>query len=337
MAAGKEVVSACGPSEAPKGSRPKADRRARASGGGAPRALRKDDAELEQPGGRRASLLLLGLYFLSCLPLVAAQSKSPQRIVSLIPAVTEMLFAIGAGDQVVAVGSFDHYPPDVEKLPRVGALLDPDLERILSLRPDLVVVYRSQVDLKQQLARSKIPIFEYVHAGLPAVTQTIRQLGTTVGRSAEGDKVAAGVERALEDIRTRTAGRPRPRVLVVFGRESGALRGIYASGGVGFLHDMLAIAGGTNVLADVKRESTQATTELILARRPDVILELRGTKASEQEMAAMRADWNVLKSVPAVANGRIHIIADERVVVPGPRVAEGTALLARAIHPEIFR
>jgi iron complex transport system substrate-binding protein len=126
-------------------------------------------------------------------------------------------------------------------------------------------------------------------------------------------------------------------VLLVFGRESGALRGIYASGGVGFLHDMLGIAGGTNVLADVKRESTQATTELILARRPDVIVELRGTKATEQEIAALRADWNILKSVPAVANNRIYIIADERVVVPGPRVAEGTGLLARAIHPEVFR
>jgi iron complex transport system substrate-binding protein len=284
------------------------------------------------------TILKTGLLILcACVIAAAAQSRPPQRIVSLIPAVTEMLFAIGSGNQVVGVGSFDHYPPEIEKLPRVGALIDPNVERILSLRPDLVVVYRSQVDLKQQLARSRIPIFEYVHAGLPDVTQTMRQLGAAVGRSAEADTAVAAVERALEDIRRRTAGRPRPRVLLVFGRESGALRGIYASGGVGFLHDMLGIAGGTNVLADVKRESTQATTELILARRPDVIVELRGTKATEQEIAALRADWNILKSVPAVANNRIYIIADERVVVPGPRVAEGTELLARSIHPEVFR
>lgn len=285
----------------------------------------------------RPLALLVVIFLLSSLSLAADQSPQPQRIVSIVPAVTEMLFAIGAGNQVVGVSSFDHYPPAVEKLPRVGALLDPDLERMLALRPDLVVLYHSQVDLKQQLARSKIPIFEYTHAALPDVTRTLRQLGTTVGRAQEADGLAAGIEHALADIRKRAAARPRPRVLVVFGRESGALRGIYASGGVGFLHDMLTAAGGTNVLADVKRESMQATTEVILSRRPDVILELRGTKATEQEITAMRADWDVLKSVPAVARGRVYIIADERVVVPGPRVAEGTELLARALHPEVFR
>ncbi|MGB2714880.1 MAG: helical backbone metal receptor [Vicinamibacterales bacterium] len=279
----------------------------------------------------------MGVFLLSCLSLAAGQSPRPQRIVSVIPAVTEMLFAIGAGNQVVGVSSFDHYPPAVEKLARVGALLDPDLERILALRPDLVVVYHSQVDLKQQLARSKIPIFDYSHAGLPDVTRTLRQLGAAVGQAPEADRLAASIEHALDGIRKRVGGDPKPRVLVVFGRESGALRGIYASGGVGFLHDMLTAAGGTNVLADVKQQSMQATTELILSRRPDVIVELRGTQATEEEITAMRADWNVLKSVPAVARGRVSVIADERVVVPGPRVAEGTELLARAIHPEAFR
>lgn len=278
------------------------------------------------------------IFSLFCVSLLAEQpARSPQRVVSLIPAVTEMLFAIGAGGEVVGVGSFDHYPPAVEKLPRVGALLDPDLERILALRPDLVIVYHSQTDLKKQLARSKIPIFDYSHAGLADVMRTITRLGMAVGRPQEAAQLVSGIERSLDDIRRRVAGHPKPRVLVVFGRESGALRGIYASGGVGFLHDMLTIAGGTNVLADVKRESTQATTELILSRRPDVILELRGTSATDEQIKSMQADWNALKSVPAVANHRVHIIADERVVIPGPRVAEGTELLARALHPGVFR
>ena len=82
----------------------------------------------------------------------------PSRIVSLVPAATEMLFAIGAGPRVIAVSSYDHEPPEVDRLPRVGALLDPDLERILSLRADLVVVYGTQHELKQQLARATIPV-----------------------------------------------------------------------------------------------------------------------------------------------------------------------------------
>src|SRR6185295_6525056 len=98
-----------------------------------------------------ASILAIGMASAAAQP-----ARTPARIVSLIPAVTEMLFAIGAGPQVIAVSSFDRYPPEVAKLQRVGALIDPDLERILSLRPDLVVVYASQSDLRTQLDRAKI-------------------------------------------------------------------------------------------------------------------------------------------------------------------------------------
>lgn len=286
---------------------------------------------------RPAALCSIVVFLL--LTAVAAEQSAPRpsRIISVIPAVTEILFAIGAGQQVVAVSSFDHYPAAVETLPRVGALIDPDLEKILSLKPDLVVTYGSQVDLQQQLGRAKVPTFVYSHAGLPDVTQTMRQLGARVGRSEEAEKAALDVEAALAEIRRRTAGRPRPRVLLVFSRETGALRGIYASGGVGFLHDMLDAAGGTNVFADVQRQSVQATTELILSRKPEVILELRGTPASEQESRAEIAAWKVLGSVPAVRSNRVYFIADERTLVPGPRVAEGTRLLAATLHPDAFR
>ena len=237
----------------------------------------------------------------------ARRSQAPiARIISLIPAVTEMLFAIGAGPQVVAVSSFDKYPPDVKDLPRVGALLDPNVERILSLKPDLVVVYGSQNDLKQQLARASIPIFDYRHAGLADVATTIRLLGQRTDHQAErrrrreADRAAAG-----RRLRRKVAGRPRPRDLLVFGRDPGTLRGIYASGGVGFLDDMLRVAGGDNVFADVKQQAVEASTELILARRPDVILEISGSSDSAQTSAAdsERAAWGTLASVPAVRNG----------------------------------
>jgi cobalamin transport system substrate-binding protein len=268
--------------------------------------------------------------------LTAAQPR-PQRIVSLIPALTEMLFAIGAGPQVIAVSSFDEYPPQVKNLQRVGALLDPDLERILSLRPDLVAVYGSQQDLLMQLGRANIPVYSYRHAGLADVNRTIREIGDRVGHAPEAEALVRKIDAQMADIKERVSARPRPRTLLVFGREIGALRGIYASGGIGFLHDMLEVAGGEDVFADVKRESVQATTELILARKPDVILEIRGGPAETGSIAAEVAVWRALPSVPAVRNGRIHFIVDPRTVVPGPRVAEGTELLARAIHPEAFR
>jgi iron complex transport system substrate-binding protein len=266
----------------------------------------------------------------------AGQSK-PARIISLIPAVSEMLFAIGAGPRVVAVSSFDDYPPEVLTLPRVGALVDPDLERILSLRPDLVIVYESQIDLRRQLDRAKIPVFVYKHAGLADITTTIRQLGERVGQQEDAAAVIRRIEETLRDIRKRVSGRPRPRTLLVFGRDALALRGVYASGGTGFLHDMLDAGGGDNVFADVPQQSVQATSELVLARRPEAILELRAGAMSPAEQRREIAVWQALPSVPAVRAGRIAIITDPRTVVPGPRVAEGTELIARALHPEAFK
>jgi iron complex transport system substrate-binding protein len=282
--------------------------------------------------------LPLALRLAACVWIVAAATghtsvqQQPRRIISLIPAVTEMLFALGAGETVVAVSSFDKYPPEVEKLPRVGALLDPDLERVLSLRPDLVAVYGSQQDLRQQLERARIPLFVYSHAGLADVTSTIRSLGARIGRDDRAAELTATIERQLAAVRTRVAAQPRPRTLIVFGRESLALRGIYASGGYGFIHDMVTAAGGENVFADMKQQAVQATTELIIARKPDVILELRAdplTKANEQKELAT---WNQLPSVPAVRNKRVHILSDPRTVVPGPRIGEGAELIAGVLH-----
>ena len=267
----------------------------------------------------------------------AAGQAKPARIISLIPAVSEMLFAIGAGQQVVAVSSFDDYPPEVLKLPRVGALVDPDLERILSLRPDLVIVYESQIDLRRQLERATIPMFVYKHAGLGDVTTTIQQLGARIAREEGAAAVIRRIDQKLADVRMRVAGRPRPRTLLVFGRDALTLRGIYASGGIGFLHDMVSAAGADNVFADVNQQSVQATTELILARRPEVILELRSDNMTAEQQRQEIAVWRALPSVPAVRAGRIAIITDPRTVVPGPRVAEGTELMARALHPEAFK
>ena len=107
-------------------------------------------------------------------------AEPARRIVSLVPNVTEMLFAVGAGSQVVGVSTYDDFPPETKSLPRVGALLDPDTERILSLRPDLVIVYGSQTELESQFARAGIRVYAYRHGGVDNVLQTMRELGTLI-------------------------------------------------------------------------------------------------------------------------------------------------------------
>src|SRR5205085_10010196 len=113
-----------------------------------------------------------------------------------------------------------------------------------------------------------------VHKGLPDITRTLRALGQRVGAAAAADAVARRIEQQLDATRARVAGRPKPKTLLIFGREAGSLRQINASAGYGFLHDVLELAGGTDVLADLARQSATMSTEMVLGRAPDVIIEL---------------------------------------------------------------
>jgi cobalamin transport system substrate-binding protein len=264
-----------------------------------------------------------------------AVDAAPRRIVSLVPATTEMLFAMGAGGRLVGVSSYDRFPPEVERIPKVGGLLDPDVERLIALKPDLVIVYETQTDLTRQLERARIPMFRYVHRGLPDIMQTMRALGRRVGEEAAADAAAARIERQLDVVRTRVAGRARPRTLLIFGRELGTLRNIDASGGYGFLHDLLELAGGADALADLKQQSVEMSTEMVLARAPEVIIELHeGKSLPADRVDAERHVWDVLPSLPAVRNRRIYLLSGDEFVVPGPRIAIAADRLARALHPE---
>lgn len=265
---------------------------------------------------------------------VAHGQTQPKRIISLIPAVTEILFAIGAGPQVVAVSTYDVEPPEVRSLPTVGALVDPDTERIIALKPDLVVTYGSQVDLQTQLKTVSIPFVDYRHGGLDHIMATMRTLGARTGHVEQAEQVARRLEAAIDEVRKRVAGKPRPRTLLVFGREPGSLRNIYASAGRGFLHDMLEVAGGEDVLKDIDKESAQISSETVLARAPDVIIELNAaTRLNDADLKAAVDPWMTLASVPAVRNKRVIILTGPGTTVPGPRVAAGIERMARALHP----
>jgi iron complex transport system substrate-binding protein len=285
-------------------------------------------------------LIVLFVFLTAVFPAVVVPGFSPaqthpQRIISIIPSTTEMLFAMGAGPRVIGVGNFDRYPPEAQARPKVGGLIDPDVERILSLKPDLVVVYGTQTDLRAQLERANIPMFLYQHAGLGDITSTIRELGARIGSPKESDALADQIEAEIADVRKRVAGRPRPRTLLVFGRDAETLRGIYASGAIGFLHDMLDAAGGTNVFADVTRQSIQTTSELAVARAPDVILEI-GVDTASSSGRNLRA-WEALPSIPAVKNKRIYQLRGDGMMNPGPRISSSVRRVAEVLHPDAFK
>jgi iron complex transport system substrate-binding protein len=282
---------------------------------------------------RRAVLALAAALVAALLTAPSVATAPARRVISIIPATTEMLFAMGAGDRLVAIGTYDRFPPEVDRLPRVGALLDPDVERIIALRPDLVVLYGTQADLRSQLDRAHIPYFPYIHRGLPDIADTIRALGARVGVAAAANALAARLERRLTDIKAKVATRGRPKTLIVFGREPRSLRHIDSSGGIGFLHDMLELAGGADAFADVKQQSVLTSTEMILARAPEIIIELRYTRGNLS--SDLRA-WDALSSVPAIRQHRVYLLEGEEFVVPGPRVGDATERLSRTIHPEAW-
>ena len=292
--------------------------------------------------GVKASALVFALVILTAGGRASSAptttDENPHRIVSLVPATTEMLFAMGAGDRLAGVSNYDRFPPEVARLPRVGGLLDPNVERLLALKPDLVIVYGTQTDLQRQLERANIPIFPYVHRGLPDITDTMRALGERIGAKAAADAAAARIEQQLAVIRARVAGLSRPKTLLVFGREQGTLRHIDASGGYGFLHDLLELAGGADVLGDLHQQSVDMSTEMILTRAPDVILELRyGDSLKPERMDAERRVWNALGSVPAVKNNRVYLLIGDEFVVPGPRIVIAAERFARTLHPEAWK
>lgn len=262
-----------------------------------------------------------------------APGAVPRRIVSLVPAATEMLYAIGVGDRVVGVSSYGRFPPAVRTLPQVGGLLDPHVERVLALKPDLVVAYETQRELRTQLDRAAVPHFDYVHRDLTDVTQTVRAIGARVAAREEAERVATDIERRLDAVRQRTVGRARPRTLLIIGREAGSLRRILASGGYGFLHDLLELAGGADVLGGIRRESVELSVEGILARAPETIIELRyGQALSASDLAGLRREWSALGAVPAVRRGAVHVLQGDELVVPGPRVVDAAMALAAVLR-----
>jgi iron complex transport system substrate-binding protein len=173
--------------------------------------------------------MVVVLFFLGA-TIVAGQAQPvehPKRIVCIVPAVTVMLFDIGAGSQVVGVSSFERFPPEATKLPAVGALLDPDTERILSLRPDLVIVYGSQTDLRAQLERARIPMFVYSHAGLADVTVTLR--GSEARRACGQCPARRQHHARIGAVRLRRQRSPKPRTHRLRPRAAVAARHLQAA------------------------------------------------------------------------------------------------------------
>ena len=266
-------------------------------------------------------------------PLPADVDAIATKVISLSPNITEILFAVGAGETVVGVTDFCAFPPDeLAGVPRIGAYLNPDVERILSLRPDLVILLPSQEGMQQRLESSGIRTLTVANESLEEVLASIDAIGDVTGHADDAHALRDELQTELDGVRSVTADREPVPTLVVIGRGSDDLAGIFAVGPGTFLDELIRTAGGHNVLHDAATLYPQVPLEEVIQRSPHVIVEVV-VPPSELDSQIVIAAWDDLSTIPAVRDGRIHVLTDDYLLIPGPRAVRTARRLQPLLHP----
>lgn len=275
----------------------------------------------------------------SALLLAAAASYAqPRRIVSATPSITEMLFAVGAGSRVVGDTTFCRYPEEAKRLPKIGSYTEPNYEAILGLRPDLVIIQENPIGMTGKLTGMGLHVLELNQTSVDDIFNSIEKIGKAVGNEDKARALAASMHSELDAIRARTSKLPRKRLMFLVGRTPNALEGLIAVGKASYLNELFAIAGGRNIFDDALSAYPKVTFEEILARDPDVIIDMgemadtQGvTEADKRRVVAL---WSRYSGLKAVKTNRVHAVASDIYVVPGPRMVQAAREFARMLHPE---
>jgi iron complex transport system substrate-binding protein len=258
---------------------------------------------------------------------------APQRIVSLAPSITETLFALGVGERVVGVSTHCDYPPAATRIDRVGTFLQPNVERILARRPDLVIAVpspgnRAQVERLRELG---VEVLIVDPGRIGAILEAIRSIAAAVGVPQEGARLIARIEGELRAVEARVAGAPRVRTLLLVGRAP-----FIAAGADTYQDELITRAGGINVAAGSGQAWPNLSLEFVVAQAPEVIIDASMGSEEAADRADSLAFWDAFPSMPAVRDRRIHGYRAYELLRPGPRIAETLAAVARFLHPGRF-
>ena len=254
-------------------------------------------------------------------------------VVTSAPALAEMVCAIEGRDHLVGVSSYCTHPPSLTSLPQVGGAIDPNLEVIDGLAPDLILLQGRHAGLEELAGRRSWTIELFRIETIQDVLGSLDRLGLLLGKPAQAARERARLEAALALAKQGHPSRP-PRVLLVFGRREGALTQLSCSGEGTFLSECLEAVGGTNCLEGLTGYPL-VSTEVLVQRAPDLIIELFPDPRDAAARAALRADWRALPSIPAVASGRIAIVSGAELLLPGPRLDQTLAKLGRVVQGEV--
>lgn len=267
---------------------------------------------------------------------VPTGGEVPERVVSLAPAITEMIFALGKGELLVGVSEHSDFPAPARLLPRVGGFSRPNPETILALRPDLLVVSpapenRETVDL---LRARDIPVLVVEARGLEEIGPALLALGEELGAATVARRLGASIDARLEELSKLVRGRSRPGTLLVIQPEP-----LIVCGPASYPGSLLRLAGGENLVPSGDSRYPGYSLEAVLRSAPDVLVEtaMMSTEGGESLAAreATLARWSRFPQIPAVRDGRVHLLESDALLRPGPRAPEGVADLIALLHPEL--
>ncbi|MCX5769966.1 MAG: ABC transporter substrate-binding protein [Candidatus Hydrogenedentes bacterium] len=285
------------------------------------------------------SLLTIGLAAIA--PAGCGNPVAPARprgIITLAPHLTETVFALGQGSRVIGVGSYDDYPLEVAALPKVGGYVDPDLEKISLLNPELLIVQGRHPKIAEYAKLKGAPMLSVNMDSLDGIDKGIAEIGRALGCEKEADELRARIRGELDEVRASVAGLLRPKVLIITMRHDHTLNSLYTAHGGSFVSELVDVAGGDNIYADAATTYPEASKETVVLKAPEVILEFHaGEKMEDRERQRFIDDWRQLPSLPAVQNGRVYVITEPHAVRPGPRIGEIARLLAGLLHPDAAR
>ncbi|MFP4105310.1 MAG: ABC transporter substrate-binding protein [Phycisphaerae bacterium] len=277
------------------------------------------------------AILLLSVFALAAfVGSCRSESSAPQpdgpRVITLSPALTNIAFEIGVGGNIVGVSNYCRLPEDEPSRPAVGDARSVQTEAIASLRPD-VILAQQQPRLFDTIRRvlPDVQIVQVTIETLPDIASAAEKVGKAAGNPTAGSKAAQRFRDRLASVQQQTDALDAPRVLFLMGYERP-----FAIGAGTFIDQMIRVAGGTNPAAEFTRY-VRISSENIVAARPDVLI----CQVDADDIPAAEAYFEQLTDVPAVRNGRVHVVSDRGWTIPSLRLAELTERLAAIIHPQL--
>ncbi len=264
----------------------------------------------------------------------AQENSSCHRLVSLSPSITEVLYALGMGDDVVGVTRYCLYPPQAQTKPKVGGFIDISFESIVALRPDYVLGTEELSEKLEQIERLGIKTIKVEHRSVGGILNSIETIGNLCGHQFESQKLISGIRKDIDFIKGKVKGLRPTRTLVVVGDsgDGSGLNNLFVSGGDGYYNELLSIAGGVNVYQKKTISVPTLSIEGLVSLNPDVIIEV---SEGGRDVGSLLEKWKSLSGVRAVQNSRVYVLQGDYIVIPGPRFVRTLREFLRILHPEV--